>query len=176
MDHDYDGIHELDNDLPPWWKYGFYITIVWAGVYFFYYQVLEIGDLQTAEFEKEMVEGEEQIAAYKAANPNLVNAENVTLLEDGPALNSGKAIFTEKCSMCHGMSGEGSIGPNLTDEYWIYGHDIGSVFNAISEGATNGMPAWKADLTPTEMQETASYILSLEFTEGKAPEGDKVTE
>jgi len=176
LDHDYDGIRELDNDLPPWWKYGFYITIVWAGVYFFYYQVLEIGDLQTAEFEKEMIEGEKQIAAYKEANPNLVNAENVTLLEDDDALNKGKSIFNEKCSMCHGMSGEGSIGPNLTDEYWIYGHDIGGVFNTISEGANNGMPAWKADLSPVEMQETASYILSLKFAEGKAPEGEKVTE
>lgn len=176
MDHDYDGIHELDNDLPPWWKYGFYITIVWGAVYFFYYQVFEVGNLQEAEYAQEMLDGEKEVAAYKAANPNLVNADNVELLSDEASLLNGKSIFTEKCAMCHGMVGEGSIGPNLTDDYWIYGHKINGVFSTISEGAKNGMQAWKADLTPIEIQETASYILSLKFTEGKEPDGEKISE
>lgn len=177
MDHDYDGIHELDNDLPPWWKYGFYITIVWGAIYFFYFQVFEIGNLQQAEFAQEMLEGEEQVAAYKAANPNLVNAENVELLTDAASIKKGKEVYDGNCVACHAGNGGGGIGPNLTDNTWIYNGDIKGVFTTVSEGAENGMIAWKDMLSPDKIQAVASYVLSLEPAEGgKDPQGENIFE
>ncbi|WP_084274487.1 cbb3-type cytochrome c oxidase N-terminal domain-containing protein [Crocinitomix catalasitica] len=175
IDHDYDGITELDNDLPPWWKYGFYITIVWAVVYFFYYQVFEIGNLQEAEYLAEMAEGEREVAEYKAAHPNLITAANVTLLEDASAIAKGKGVYDTYCMSCHMDSGRGGIGPNLTDAYWLYGNDISTVFKTISEGAANGMPAWKELMPANDIQAVASYVLHLEeipAPDGKEPQGE----
>jgi len=177
LDHEYDGIRELDNDLPPWWKYGFYITIVWGVVYFVYYQVLEIGNLQTAEYNQEMVDGEKQIAAYKAANPNMVNAETVELLTDADALAAGKELYDMNCVACHAGNGGGGIGPNLTDKNWIYNGDIKGVFNTVSEGAENGMIAWKDILNPEKIQAVSSYVLSMKLAEGgKEAQGDNIVE
>ena len=177
LDHEYDGIRELDNDLPPWWKYGFYITIVWGVVYFVYYQVMEIGNLQTAEYNQEMADGEKEIAAYKAANPNMVNAETVVLLTDADAIASGKEIYSTNCVACHAGNGGGGIGPNLTDKNWIYNGDVKGVFNTISEGAENGMIAWKDILNPEKIQAVSSYVLSMELAEGgKDPQGDNIVE
>jgi len=177
LDHEYDGIRELDNDLPPWWKYGFYITIVWAVGYFVYYQVMEIGNLQTAEYNQEMLDGEKQIAAYKAANPNMVNAETVELLTDIDALATGKELYNTNCVACHAGNGGGGIGPNLTDNNWIYNGDIKGVFNTVSEGAENGMIAWKDILNPEKIQAVSSYVLSMKLAEGgKEPQGDNIVE
>jgi len=177
LDHEYDGIRELDNDLPPWWKYGFYITIVWAVGYFVYYQVMEIGNLQTAEYKQEMLDGEKQIAAYKAANPNMVNAETVELLTDIDALATGKELYNTNCVACHAGNGGGGIGPNLTDNNWIYNGDIKGVFNTVSEGAENGMIAWKDILNPEKIQAVSSYVLSMKLAEGgKEPQGDNIVE
>ena len=177
LDHEYDGIRELDNDLPPWWKYGFYITIVWGVVYFVYYQVMEIGNLQTAEYNQEMIDGEKQVAAYKAANPNMVNAETVELLTDATTLSTGQEIYNTNCVACHASNGGGGIGPNLTDKNWIYNGDIKGVFNTVSEGAENGMIAWKDILNPEKIQAVSSYVLSMKLAEGgKAPQGENIFE
>jgi len=177
LDHEYDGIRELDNDLPPWWEYGFYITIVWAVGYFVYYQVMEIGNLQTAEYNQEMLDGEKQIAAYKAANPNMVNAETVELLTDIDALATGKELYNTNCVACHAGNGGGGIGPNLTDNNWIYNGDIKGVFNTVSEGDENGMIAWKDILNPEKIQAVSSYVLSMKLAEGgKEPQGDNIVE
>jgi len=177
LDHDYDGIKELDNNLPPWWKYGFYITIVWAVVYFSYYHVFQIGDLQKAEFEAAMEAGEREVADYKAAHPELINADNVELLTDNGTLMTGKGIYDKNCASCHMEGGAGGVGPNLTDNYWIYEKDIRGVFITISEGAQNGMKAWKNDLPPDKIQAVASYILGLEYigpeNGGKEPQGEE---
>ena len=176
LDHDYDGIKELDNNLPPWWKYGFYITIVWAVFYIFYYQILEIGDLQEAEYLAEMEAGEKQVAEYKAAHPELITADNVELLTDPGAIADGKTTFETYCVSCHMEGGAGGIGPNLTDKYWLYGNDIKGVFTTISEGADNGMTAWKAMLPADKIQNVASYVLQLEYIappNGKEPQGEE---
>lgn len=175
LDHDYDGITELDNQLPPWWKYGFYITIVWAFVYFFYYQVFEIGNLQAAEYNAEMAEGERQMAEYKAAHPEMITADNVELLTDASSITQGRTIYQTLCVSCHMDGGRGGVGPNLTDDYWIYGNDIAGVFNTISEGANNGMAAWKTLMPANEIQAVASYLMQLPeipVPEGKEPQGD----
>ena len=143
LDHDYDGIKELDNDLPPWWKYGFYITIVWAVGYLAVYHVFKVGDLQEAEYVAEIKQQEKEVAAYKALNPDLVTEETVTLLTEGSDLAKGKQVFEANCVACHASNGGGGIGPNLTDKNWIYNGDIKGVFHTVSEGANNGMAAWR---------------------------------
>lgn len=176
LDHDYDGIKELDNVLPPWWVYLFYGCIVFAFVYLIRFHV--IGDYtQEEEFLAEMTQAEKDIEAYKKIAPDLVNVENVTLLTDAGSLADGKNLFTaNNCNSCHGSNLEGGIGPNLTDSFWIHGADVKDLFTIISEGsATNQVMApWKEVIKPSEIQKIASYILSMQGTNpanAKEPEG-----
>lgn len=175
LDHEYDGIRELDNNLPPWWKYGFYLTIVFSVVYLIHYHVSKTGPLQTEEYQAQMAEGERLKAEYRKTAANLVDESNVFQLMAADSIGEGKSIFTEKCKACHKADGSGDIGPNLTDNYWLHGGDIKSVFTTIKYGVTSkGMQAWQNDLSPVQMQEVASYILTLAGTNvagGKAPEG-----
>lgn len=176
LDHNYDGIRELDNKLPPWWLYGFYLTIIFAGIYLTRYHILN-GPPQAVEFEQEMEEARIALEEYKKTAKDLVDVNTVELLVDEADLAAGKAIFNASCVACHKADGGGGIGPNLTDEYWILGGGIKNVFNTISEGgrAGKGMVAWKTELKPSEMAQVASYVLSLEGTtpaDPKAPEGE----
>lgn len=174
LDHDYDGIKELDNNLPPWWKYGFYITIVWGLFYFTYYSVLG-GESQEQEYLTSVEEGEREVAEYKAAHPELVTEESAEFLTDASTLSQGGSIFKEKCVTCHMEGGAGGAGPNLTDDYWIYGNDMQTVFHTISEGAKNGMKSWKDELNGIEIQAVASYLLQLDPIlppNGQEPKGD----
>ena len=176
MDHDYDGIKELDNVLPPWWVGLFYATIIFAIVYLVRFHILD-GNDQIEEFEIEMAEAKKEVDAYKATAKDLIDAESVTLLTDDADLAQGKTIFENTCAACHRADGGGGIGPNLTDKYWILGGGIKNVFHTISEGGRDGkgMVAWKATLRPNEIQSVASYVLSLQGTnpaDAKAPEGE----
>ncbi|MEZ4922986.1 MAG: cbb3-type cytochrome c oxidase N-terminal domain-containing protein [Crocinitomicaceae bacterium] len=176
LDHDYDGIKELDNNLPPWWKYGFYITIVWAFGYVIYYHMLG-GTLQTEEYEIAMAEADADIEAYKKAHPELITVDNVELLTDKSALAQGRTIFEEKCQVCHMEGGRGGVGPNLTDENWIYEGDIKGIFESIYGGRSNGMQPWNGILNGAEIQAVASYIYHLEPIlppEGQDPKGDNI--
>jgi cytochrome c oxidase cbb3-type subunit III len=176
LDHDYDGIKELDNVLPPWWVYLFYSCIVFAIVYLVRFEV--IGDYtQAEEFETEMAQADLDIKEYLKTAPDLMNKENVTLFTDAASLNEGKALFTTNCVACHKADGGGAIGPNLTDEYWVLGGGIKNVFNTIMEGGRSGkgMISWKDQIKPTDIQKIASYVLSLQGTnpkDAKPAEGD----
>ncbi len=176
LDHNYDGIKELDNKLPPWWLYGFYITIIFAGVYLARYHIFQ-GNDQATEYEIEMEEARLAIEEYKKTAKDLVDASTVELLTEASDLNAGKAIFEVSCVACHKSDGGGGIGPNLTDEYWILGGGISNVFNTISEGgrAGKGMVPWKTELKPSEIAQVASYVLAFQGTtpaEPKAAEGE----
>jgi cytochrome c oxidase cbb3-type subunit 3 len=176
LDHNYDGIRELDNKLPPWWLYGFYLTIVFAGVYLARYHIFNAPP-QAVEFQQEMEEARIALEEYKKTAKDLVDVNTVEILVDEADLAAGKAIFNASCVACHKADGGGGIGPNLTDEYWILGGGIKNVFNTISEGgrAGKGMVAWKTELKPSEMAQVASYVLSLQGTtpaDPKAPEGE----
>ncbi|MFK7001320.1 cbb3-type cytochrome c oxidase N-terminal domain-containing protein [Flavobacterium oreochromis] len=176
MNHNYDGIQELDNVLPPWWVYLFYGTIAFALIYLVRFHMLGHDD-QTAEFEKEMAIAKVQVEEYKKTAPDLMDKEKVTLLTDAESINAGKTIFQTNCIACHKADGGGAIGPNLTDNHWILGGGIKNVFNTIMEGgrAGKGMIAWKDQIKPSDIQKIASYVLSLQGTNppgGKAPEGD----
>lgn len=179
LDHDYDGIKELDNNLPPWWKYGFYITIVWGVIYLFYYNVFNVGMLQEQEFLAEMEDGERAVAEYKKAHPVLITADNVTLLEDDASISKGQQVYTQYCQTCHMEKGRGGAGPNLTDNSWIYGNDIKTVFTTVSEGTKNGMAKWSDIISAEDIQAVASYVLHFDPVlppEGKQPEGKVIAE
>lgn len=175
-DHDYDGIRELDNVLPPWWKYGFYITIV-IGV-FYYVKVFTDSENynQEKEFAAEVAKGKAEVEAYKAANPELFKA-NTTLLTDAKSLEEGKKIFDTNCVACHMADGGGGIGPNLTDDKWILGGGMEKIHHTISEGGRpgKGMISWKTTLNNDQIQQVSSYVVSLVGTtpaNPKASEGD----
>ncbi|WP_282135587.1 cbb3-type cytochrome c oxidase N-terminal domain-containing protein [Seonamhaeicola maritimus] len=176
LDHNYDGIKELDNNLPPWWLYGFYITIVFAAVYLLRYHVFDAGG-QFDELETELADAKAAIEEYKKTAKDLVDINTVTLLTEAGDLNAGKDIFNTNCVACHMADGGGGIGPNLTDENWILGGGIKNVFKTVSEGGRSGkgMIAWKSQLKPSQIAQVSSYLLSLQGTtpaNPKAPEGD----
>lgn len=176
MDHNYDGIRELDNVLPPWWVYMFYATIIFGVIYLVRFHIAGDYD-QALEYEQEVAAARIEIEEYKKTAKNLVDVNTVEFLAEAADLNAGEKIFTTNCVACHMADGGGGIGPNLTDEYWILGGGIKNVFNTISEGGRDGkgMVAWKQSLKPVEMAQVASYILTLGGTtpaNPKAAEGD----
>ncbi len=177
FEHDYDGIRELDNRLPPWWLWLFYVTIIFSAVYFTYYHILG-GPTLVEEYERDMQIAQARIEEYKAKSGDQVDENTVTLLTDENELALGQTIFQTNCTPCHGQNGEGnSIGPNLTDPYWIHGGGIKNVFHTISEGVPEkGMVPWKQTLRPKDIQRVASYILvKLQGTNppnAKEPQGE----
>lgn len=260
LDHDYDGIRELDNDLPPWWLYMFYISIVFAVVYMLHYHVFNTGDLSVAEYKKELdpnwrpveeyhigggifsaykspyyqVRGDvtprvrERFNAYigpevhadaliveamrrsepdkmeklKEAFPDLfeqmkaiggplavkpggptsaqqaADLPDIAVLTDAGSLNAGKAIYVTNCVPCHGKAGEGGIGPNMTDDYWIHGGEMKHIANTINVGVpAKGMTPWRGILKEDEINQVSSYILTLRGSNppnAKKPQGEKV--
>lgn len=176
MQHEYDGIRELDNNLPPWWVWGFYATIVFAIVYMFNYHILGVSDLQIEEYNKEMARAEKEVAAYLDKMAMNVDENTVVLLNEPGDLSAGKAIYDANCVACHNPNGEGNIGPNITDNNWIYGFDIKTVFGTIKNGTSKGMPEHDSKLNPVQLQQVASYVLSMPAADGKAPEGEILRE
>jgi cytochrome c oxidase cbb3-type subunit 3 len=176
LDHDYDGIKELDNRLPPWWLYLFYGCIVFGVIYLVRYEIAG-GDNQETELRKEMAQAKSDIEKYLLTAPDQMNEEKVTLLTEASDLAKGKTIFTTNCAACHRADGGGQIGPNLTDDHWLFGGSIKNVFHTVTNGGRDGkgMVAWKATLKPTEIQQVASYVLSLQGSnpkDAKAPDGE----
>jgi len=170
MDHDYDGIKELDNNLPPWWVYLFYICIIFGVLYVVRYEVLGADD-QEMELKKELAQAKIDVAEYMKTAPDLMDEKTVVLLTDAPSLAEGKTIFTTNCAACHRADAGGQIGPNLTDNKWILGGGIKNLFHTITNGGRDGkgMIAWKGTLKPKEIQRVASYILSLQGSNPKDP-------
>jgi cytochrome c oxidase cbb3-type subunit 3 len=177
LDHDYDGIKELDNNLPPWWKYGFYFTIVFAVVYMFYYHVSGAGNLQLAEYQNELDLAAQQKAERMKAQANYVTEDNVVALTAAGDISEGKQVFMKLCAACHRADGGGQVGPNLTDEFWLHGGGIKNVFKTITYGVPNkGMLSWQSQLSPKQIQQISSYILTLKGSNPPAPkeqQGDK---
>jgi cytochrome c oxidase cbb3-type subunit 3 len=176
LDHDYDGIKELDNVLPPWWVYLFYACIIFSVVYLVRFHI--VGDYtQAEEYEMAMVQAEKEHQEYLKNAPDLVNVDNVVLMTDAASIAEGKKAFeSNNCFSCHGQNLQGGIGPNLTDKYWINGGGVKELFTIISEGSSKNpvMAPWKDVIKPTDIQKIASYILSMQGTNpdgAKEPEG-----
>ena len=181
LDHDYDGIRELDNVLPPWWVNLFYATIIFGLVYIVRFHVVN-DYTQAQEFDQEVALANIEIEKNKAANPvEEVTVDKVTLLTDAESLAKGKEIFVNACAACHKADGGGVVGPNLTDEFWINGGGIKNVFKLIAEGSKNNptMVGWAKTLGTKEVQKVASYVVSLQGTKpagAKPAEGEKWVE
>jgi cytochrome c oxidase cbb3-type subunit 3 len=176
LDHDYDGIKELDNNLPPWWIYLFYACIGFAAIYLVRFEILGADD-QEMELKKEMAQAKIEVAEYMKTAPDLMDEKTVTLLTDAPSLAEGKTIFTTNCVACHRADAGGQIGPNLTDDKWILGGGIKNLFHTVTNGGRDGkgMISWKGTLKPKEIQKVTSYIISLKGSnpkDPKAPEGE----
>lgn len=175
LDHDYDGIRELDNALPPWWKYGFYITIVIGFIYLYNYHVSGSGKNPEQEYAMEMAEGKKQEEAYMAKTKDLVDENNITL-SDAAGIAAGKALYTQSCVACHAADGGGGIGPNLTDNNWIHGGSLNNIYQTIKNGyPEKGMQAWQSMYSPVQMKNLTSFVKSLTGTKPanpKAPQGD----
>ncbi len=175
LNHDYDGIKELDNLLPPWWKYLFYATIVFSAIYIYNYHISNVWALSEGEYNEEVRVANQQLNDL-AASGAFINEKTVVALKDPASIATGKEIFTRNCTSCHGANAQGIIGPNLTDDYWINGGGIKNVFRTISNGVLDkGMISWKGQLKSSEIQLVASYVLSLKGSKPqnpKAPQGE----
>jgi cytochrome c oxidase cbb3-type subunit 3 len=178
FDHNYDGIRELDNSLPPWWVALFAITVVFSIGYLYIYHFSGIGIGSKQEYETEVKVAKKAVKAYLATQADLVDESNVTVLTSANDIATGKSIYMANCVPCHGANGEGGVGPNMTDDYWIHGGDIGSLFKTVKYGVPEkGMISWQAQIKPAEMQKVVSYIWTLYGTKpanGKAPQGVEV--
>ena len=167
FDHDYDGIRELDNSLPPWWTALFYITIIFAVVYIGYYHFSDYGLNQQEEYAQEMEDAEQAVLAYLAKQADQVDETNVAKVDDEAFIAAGEEIFVKHCSACHNPEGGGikGLGPNLTDEYWLHGGGIKNVFKTVKYGVVEkGMQSWKEMLPPTAIHQVSNYILTLQGT------------
>jgi len=191
MNHDYDGIQELDNPLPNWWLILFFVTIGFGVLYFFHYhlgggglnsvQELNVA-MQKIEAQKQASLGADQHGAPAtggAAAGGAAGGDLQALLNDQATLATGKAAFDSTCASCHGKAGEGMIGPNLTDNFWIHGDgSVMAVHKVVVEGVLDkGMPAWGNVLTPDKVNAVSVYVVSLKGSNppnGKAPQGTEI--
>jgi len=179
LDHDYDGIRELDNSLPPWWKYGFIITIIFAFVYIGIFHVFGTGKNPTEEYATEMEMAKVEIAAFEATNKDKIDENNVPMA-DAAGISSAKILYEANCVACHLSDGGGNVGPNLTDDYWLHKGSLNAIYNTLKIGyPAKGMQSWSTKFSPKEMSQLASYVKSLRGTKTsapKAPEGDLYVE
>jgi cytochrome c oxidase cbb3-type subunit III len=179
LDHDYDGIKELDNALPPWWKYGFYFTIAVAALYVLRYHVWGTGLNPKQEYDQEMKVAAAQIEEFRKKAGDMVDEKTVTMA-DATGIAEGDKLFHSNCFACHGAKGEGGVGPNLTDNYWLHGGTINDVFKTIKYGYPDkGMQSWEKMYSPGQIKNLASYVKTLAGTNPpnpKAPQGDLFTE
>ncbi|HOI30401.1 MAG TPA: cbb3-type cytochrome c oxidase N-terminal domain-containing protein [Melioribacteraceae bacterium] len=174
--HNYDGIRELDNRIPPWFHILFYGTIIWAAIYMLAFHVFDDGQVQSTEYKVEIEQAKLE-REFLIRTGAFINEETVKFVNDPASIAEGKEIYIKNCATCHGQSGEGLVGPNLTDDNWIHGGGIKNIFKVIKYGVpAKGMISWETQLDPKKMQAASSYIITLQGTNppnGKAPEGEK---
>jgi cytochrome c oxidase cbb3-type subunit 3 len=175
--HEYDGIGELDNALPNWWLFTLYATVIFALGYWFHYHVFGNGLLPRAAYEQEMQSEYAARAARIRSMGTVTPAAIEALARDNNTVRQGHAIFTSTCAPCHGPTGGGIVGPNLTDEYWLHGGRADQIYHTISEGVpARGMMAWGPQLGNDRVLSVAAYVVTLRNTHvagGKAPQGER---
>ncbi|MFD2145410.1 cbb3-type cytochrome c oxidase N-terminal domain-containing protein [Mucilaginibacter antarcticus] len=180
IEHEYDGIKELDNPTPAWFMVLFYSTIIFAVGYLLIYHVFGIGQLQYDEYKTEVAQAEVVKKQYLSKAANLIDENTVKLLTEPGTIKAGEGIFKQNCAACHGDKGQGVVGPNLTDDYWLHGGSIKAVFKTIKYGiAAKGMPTWEKQLSPKQLSDVSNYVKTLHGTNppnGKEPQGEKEEE
>jgi cytochrome c oxidase cbb3-type subunit III len=180
LSHDYDGIRELDNSVPPWWTWAFVGVFIFSVVYLWRYHVSETAPLQVQELQIAMQRAEAEKDAYLKTSAKKVDENTVKML-DAAGIAAGKTLFERNCITCHGKNAEGNqVGPNLTDEYWLHKGDLGSIFKSIKYGwVEKGMQSWQGVFSASEIEQLASYIKSVSGTNypgGKEPQGEPYKE
>jgi cytochrome c oxidase cbb3-type subunit III len=180
LEHEYDGIQELDNPTPSWFMYLFYCTIGFAVVYLLIYHVFGLGQLQYDEYKTEVAQADIAKNEFLSKQANRVDENTVSLVSDPAVLAAGKTVFMTSCLACHGAQGQGLVGPNLTDDYWLHGGKISDVFKTIKYGVpAKGMPTWEKQLSAKQISDVANYVKSLHGTNppnAKEPQGTKETD
>ncbi len=178
IDHEYDGIKELDNPVPAWFNGLFYATTIFAAVYLCIYHVFGWGLNQDQEYARQMERAETARQEWLAQASNNVDENTVEVDSRPETVAAGLAIFAQNCAVCHGNAGEGGIGPNLADDYWLHGGELDEVFRIVKYGVLDkGMVPWEQSLTPAQIAEVSNYILTLRGTNppnAKEPQGVKV--
>ena len=178
LGHEYDGIRELDNRLPPWWLYGFYVTIIVAIVYMWRFHISHTGPSSEEEYIASVEKAQLQIQEYLKKKGDAVDENTVVFLASPDDLAEGKSIFQKSCASCHKESGGGDVGPNLTDNFWLHGNDMKSVFKTIRYGI-NAMPQWQNSYSNKQIAQVASYVKSLHGSNpagAKTPQGIEMKE
>jgi len=172
--HTFDGIQEFDNKLPNWWLWILYGSIVFSFAYWIVFHTLEIRDLPPAVFEKEMIAAAEAQLA-RAAEGGLSD-ESLELMATIPTrLEEGRSLFAQYCVVCHADQGQGLVGPNLTDAYWVHGNQPLDIHKIVTNGVpAKGMAAWGNQLGPRRVESVTAFVLTLRGNNvaGKAPEGE----
>ena len=164
IEHEYDGIVELDNPIPVWFNVLFYGTVIFGIGYMMVYHVFGWGLNQDQEYEREMAQAEIARQEYLAQAANLIDENSVEI--DLSMAPNGKSIYIANCAVCHGNEGEGTIGPNLTDRYWLHGGEIKDIFRTVKYGVPDkGMVPWEQTLTPGQIAEVSNYIITLRDTD-----------
>lgn len=179
FDHDYDGIRELDNRIPPWFSTLFIGTVIFAAIYMLDYHVFRSSPLMAEEYQAELAQADLQ-RRIRVAQEGSIDENALVALTDQESLQSGQEQYNKYCVSCHGAQGQGLVGPNLTDRYWIHGGTVRDVYMTIKHGVpAKGMISWALVFTPKQIQQIASYVLSLQGSNppgAKAPEGDVAPE
>ncbi len=177
LEHEFDGITELDNPTPPWFNWMFAASIIFAIGYFMTYEVFSWGPDQIQEYKAEMQTAKLERDAFLATSAGNVDENSVKESKEPAVLSAGKAVYDANCTACHGDKLQGLVGPNLTDEYWLHGGQVNKVFKTIKYGVPEkGMISWEKTLTPKQIADVANYILSLKGSNppgAKAPQGEK---
>lgn len=175
LEHDYDGIKELDNHLPPWWKWLFYGTIAWSIVYIIAFHFMHTLPLSIEEYQQEVAVAEESARKLKASQPETVIDEStLEFTQDAALIEKGKKVYADNsCGSCHRNDGGGNnIGPNLTDEFWLHGGETKNVFATIKNGVVEkGMPAWGKSMRPEDVRNVTFFVMSLKGTNPPNPKG-----
>jgi len=177
MDHEYDGIQEFDNRLPNWWLWIMWGSMAFALLYWIVFHTLGVGVLPHERFEMTMQAAQEAQLA-RALEAGIDNDFFVMMSQSESSVAEGREIFVTHCVACHLDDGRGSVGPNLTDSYWIHGCEPMQMLKIINEGvASKGMPAWGNQLGPSRVHAVLSYLLTIKDNNvaGKAPEGEPCT-
>jgi cytochrome c oxidase cbb3-type subunit 3 len=175
LDHAYDGIQEYDNPLPRWWLALFWLTIIFTPLYILYFH-FGGGMLATERYDQEMIAFYDKQAEQLLALGEITENTLADLMIDPSMMNGGERIYQAKCATCHGMFGEGGIGPNLTDDYWLHGGQLLDIYATVRDGVTaKGMLAWERQLRPAELLAVSSYVgtlLGSEPPNAKEAQGD----
>ena len=178
LDHEYDGIREFDNPTPGWWNWLFFLSFVFSIAYFFHYHI-GTGQGVVAAYEAEMkefrrIEQERAIAEAK----NMSEEKLTAAMAQAPAVDAGRTTYGQLCASCHNKQGEGLIGPNLTDAFWLHGDgSLMAIRKVVATGvAAKGMPAWEKVLSPEDLTNVVVFVGTLrgKNVKGKEPQGNKV--